>query len=100
MIGAMKASAAEWAERVRAWRESGQGAAEFAAGKDFTDRTLRWWASEFARRERPSVKMARVVRVAETTDVTIVVGDARIGVRRGFDPELLREVVIALAGAR
>ena len=49
MIVAMRASATEWAERVRAWRESGETAAEFAAGKDFTERTLTWWAGELAR---------------------------------------------------
>jgi hypothetical protein len=103
MIAAMRSSAAVWAERVHAWRESGQHAAEFAAGKDFTERTLKWWAGELARRARPKpgVKMARVVAVAKEAEaLAIAAGGATIVLRRGFDAELLRQVVVALAGPR
>jgi hypothetical protein len=34
-----------WADRVRAWRESGQTAAAFSAGRDFAPGTLKVWAS-------------------------------------------------------
>lgn len=99
-----KARAAEWAERVREWRESGQSAAEFAQGRDYSEKSLRWWTGEFKRRAHPTptVKMARVVRRGAVGEVgmTIAVGAASIGVRRGFDPELLRQVVQALTSAR
>jgi len=104
---AVKATAAEWTERVRAWRERGQSAAEFAAGKGYTEKLLRWWGSELARRERhkPRVKLARWVRVptsgvAASTPLTIAIGAARIEVRAGFDRALLRDVVDALGGSR
>lgn len=99
----VKATAAEWAERVRAWRESGQSAPEFAEGKGYSEKLLRWWGSELARRERqkPRVQMARVVRVPPASvPLTVAIGAARIEVRAGFDRALLRDVVDALRGAR
>ena len=82
----VKATAAEWAERVRAWRESGQSAPEFAEGKGYSETLLRWWGSELARRERPKprVGLARVVRAAPASvPLTDVVEDDRVvGVER------------------
>ncbi len=40
-----------WAERVRAWRESGQTAAAFSAGRGFAAGTLKIWASRLHRAE-------------------------------------------------
>ena len=99
----VKATAAEWAERVRAWRETGQEAAVFAGGKGYSAKRLRWWCSELARRERrkPSVRLARLVRVAPpSVPVIIAIGGARIEVRAGFDRAVLRDVVSAIGGAR
>jgi hypothetical protein len=98
-----RTTAREWAERVRAWREGGQDAAAFAAGKGYSAKLLRWWRSELARRERrkPGVKLARVVPVAPaSTSLTVAVGAARIEVRAGFDRGLLRDVLDALGGGR
>ena len=51
MLRYMRTRAAEWSERVRAWRESGQSAEEFAkAGAGYRPTTLRWWASDPPRR--------------------------------------------------
>lgn len=109
----MKVRAEQWDERVRAWRASGQSAEAFCADKDFTAKMLRWWAGEFARRTRarraskPSVALARVMRPGdeppEMTDepsVAVVVGRYQVAVRRGFDEELLRDVVRVLAEVR
>ncbi len=106
----MKTTAAVWSERVRAWRASGLSAMDFARPEGYRPTTLSWWASELKRRERVKasaplkVAMARVrvVRVRPEGDETlsVVVGAARIAVRRGFDAELLREVVAALGAAR
>jgi hypothetical protein len=100
----MRTKAKEWAERVRAWRESGQTAAEFAAEKGFTERTLRWWSGEFERRSRRSttpIPIARVVRTTpDSTPVVVTIGAVRLEVRAGFDRALLREIVDALGGTR
>ena len=113
MLRCMRTRAAEWSERVRAWRESGQSAEEFAkAGAGYRPTTLRWWASELARRSspsktrrrrsRPTVTMARVVRRAKQVEgaIAIRVGSAVIAVHRGFDAQLLRDVVSALGSGR
>ena len=104
MLARMKSSAAQWGERVRAWEASGQSAEEFARGKQFTGKMLRWWRGEFERRRRgPSparVAMARVVRPGEVVvgdePIAIVVGRFRVEVIRGFDEALLRDVLRVL----
>lgn len=99
----MRTRAAEWSERVQAWRESGQTAPAFAEGKGYSASLLRWWGSELARRSGPSrpVRVARVVRgPARETLLTVCVGAARVEVRPGFDRALLRELVDALGAAR
>jgi hypothetical protein len=110
----MTGVAARWTERVRDWRASGKTAEEFASGFDFEASTLRYWASrlktEAAATAKTVPKMVRVVRrrldsraraspTAEPT-VEVIIGPARIVVRRGFDAELLRQVAAALGGSR
>jgi|SRR5579884_65799 len=103
-----------WAERVAAWRSSGLSAPAFCAGKDFTASGLRYWSSRLRRAAptaRTDVRIARVVSnsIATTnaadndTAITIELGVARVGVRRGFDaPTLLRllEVLRDLGATR
>ena len=100
----MHEAAAEWTERVRAWRESGLSADDFAKREGHRPKTLTWWASELARRSRPKPKVAmarvRVIRGDRDEGLAVHVGPARIAVRRGFDAELLRQVVGALGGER
>ena len=115
MIG----TAEKWAERVREWRASGKTAEEYASGFDFEPSTLRYWASRLkseatAAKQTPAPTLVRVVRrrrpasqrrLADTPGrepapepaMEVVVGAARIVVRRGFDAELLRQVAAALA---
>src|ERR1035438_3775916 len=98
----VKATAAEWTERVRAWRESGQSAPEFAEGKGYSEKLLRWWGSELARRERqkPRVQFARVVRAPPASvPLTVAIGAARIEVSAGFDRAPLRDMTDELCRA-
>jgi hypothetical protein len=99
----------KWAERVAGWRASGQTAPVFCKGKDFSAGGLRYWASKLGKAEqggtRAEVRLARVVRgarpgVVAETPILIEVGDARLGVRRGFDPATLRAVLDVLGGGR
>ena len=39
-------SATEWAERVRAWRASGEAAEDYAAPRGWNPRTLLWWSRQ------------------------------------------------------
>lgn len=104
----------KWSARVAEWRGSGQTPEKFAEGKEFKSSTLVWWASHLRRSsagavagqqgEAPRVRMARVIRrtagARSESGVTITLGPARIEVTRGFDADLLRQVVGALGGER
>jgi hypothetical protein len=111
-------SAARWGELVSAWEASGLSADAFASEHGVAESTLRWWKTELARRARneprrqppraaSAVALARVVRPGEGSapselggGVAVLAGGARIVVAPGFDGQLLREVVRALAEAR
>jgi hypothetical protein len=101
----------KWSERVREWKSSGRTAKEFAEGRDFKASTLVYWASCLrtgiggaprGKKREARVRMMRVVPSAVRTDDSIVVaiGGARVAVRAGFDPSLLRQVVQALGDRR
>jgi hypothetical protein len=106
----MTETESKWAERVAGWQASGQTAPAFCKGKEFTPSGLRYWASRLRRSEPASradgVRLARVVRAAPRsapmaeTPILIEVGNARLGVRRGFDAEALRAVLDLLGGGR
>ena len=112
----MRTRAAEWAERLAAWRDSGLSAEAFAKAGGYRPKTLQWWASEFRRRASPAktrqpraeatMPMARVLRrpapsaVGVDEALAIRVDGAVIAVRRGFDPQLLREIIAALGSGR
>ena len=98
-----------WAERVRAWRSSGKPASAFANEQGLTLSALRYWAARLARKPAAPAMVRLIAKssVAEqaaeptpTTDLVVQVGPAQVRLSRGFDPELLREVVRALGGAR
>jgi hypothetical protein len=97
----------KWTERVREWKASGQTAKEYAEGREFKASTLVYGASCLrtgigggprVKKREPRVRMVRVVPSAVRVDDTIVVaiGTARVAVRAGFDPALLRQVVKTL----
>jgi len=110
----MTSTQAKWAERVREWRASGKTAEEFAAAFEFEASTLRYWASRLkTEAEKTTPTIAHVVRrrtgsstraastgAAPASEVEVVIGAARIVVRRGFDTELLRQVAAALGSGR
>jgi hypothetical protein len=112
----MRLRADRWAELVSAWEASGQTAQAFAATQGIAESSLRWWKTELLRRARRRaprrspgphgrggtrpVTLARVVRedeVVPTATIEVQLAGARLSVGRGFDAELLREVVRALS---
>jgi hypothetical protein len=83
---------------VRRWRASGRSARAFAESEGIQPGTLRWWSSEL-RRESKFVDATSLVTATADASLVLEIGGARIRVSRGFDAELLREVLAAL-GAR
>lgn len=115
--------ASEWAERVEAWRSSGKSAGDYCSGRDYSAKTLQWWASRLRRKKvqaaaqvsevsvaaaRPAtsdvatVRMARVVRGLASTSASAVVvqfGSARVEISSGVDRATLALVFEALGVA-
>lgn len=108
----------KWLERIRLWKASGQTAEAFAVGQPFKASTLKWRAAELRRAAEGgkrygkgqavngSIRLARVVSRARDRaptqggGVVVEVSGARISLSRGFDAELLTEVVRALGAVR
>jgi hypothetical protein len=91
----------KWAERVRAWRASGQDASAFASGKGYEASTLRWWSSRLGQEALRIVPVVgRASSLEARGDVVVEVGGARVRVTSGFDGALLAQVVRALGGTR
>ncbi len=108
-----------WAKRVAEWKSSGLTSRAFCQGKDFTPGGLRHMAHRLGgseRRGRPSVRIARVVRLSgerpsrvetpqrpEVPAVVVEFGMARVLVKPGADRATLAtvvEVLTATVGAR
>ncbi len=102
--------AAEWEERLAAWKASGEPAKEFAARHGWNPRTMVWWKSHLERKrssppakKRRRARFARVVErgsdslVGATAPLELVLASGctlRFG--RGSDLELVRAVVAVL----
>ena len=100
-----------WAERLRAWRASGQSAAAFARDKDYSSAALRYWERRLKGpdmmvepvKRSESLIMARVLRPGDSLEqasspINIWVRNVRVEVRAGVDLQLLGKVVATLRG--
>ena len=92
----------KWLSYVTAWRASGLTSTAFCAGKGLSVSTLRYWAKRArdAGQAPADVRIAKVVAAApsdEDSAIVLEVGQVRIAVRRGFDREVLRDVLTTLA---
>jgi transposase len=100
-----KASAAQWAERVERWQQSGLTAEHFGRREGFAPQQLRWWKWSLQKRaaagEGASVTSFLPVRVvaaptAAPSAVEIVLGNGRrVRVLGPVDPDLLAAVIEA-----
>ena len=91
---------AEQRTEVEAWRASGLAMAKFARVRGYSRSSLEKWAR--ALREEQSGEELKFVRLEvahRCAPLVLEIGAARIRLERGFDAELLRELVEAL-GAR
>lgn len=116
----MRKPKVDWKSRVAAWQASGKTAGEFGRERGWNVGSLQAWAWRLsATTERTSAagsnratsgeaeavmpRMALVTATATSTPpraMVVEVHGARLVVERGFDAELLREVVRALGGKR
>jgi hypothetical protein len=94
---------AQWADRVRRWRASGQSAAAFAALEGVKPTTLQWWSSQLkmAALVPGFIEVVQPVALPSPTDGLVEVilsNDVRIRVSGQFDLAVLRRAVAALGG--
>ena len=92
----------EQQREVAAWRASGLSAAAFSARRGYSPKSLFRWAS--TTEALAVTKPAEFVRLeiaprAAAAEIVVEVGAARVRVGRGFDPDLLRDVVATLTAA-
>jgi len=93
---------AVWSERIQAYQASGQTMKAWCAEQNLTVHQLKYWLYK-AQRKGPAAstttfRPVTVLRPSTVPDsLHIQIGVARIEVRSGFEPELLRDVVVALS---
>ena len=100
------ARAAEWAERVKAWRRSGLTSEQYAARHELSARSLLWWSSHLRRHAAGAesdgrrFRLARVVRRAEpsvaSNAVVIELHGARVLGGAGAEPATVMMAIAAL----
>lgn len=98
----------QWATRVAEYRVSGLTLKAWCAAQDCKVDQLKYWlyktkkhASSASFASAPAARFLplSVVGKAESAPLVLCIGPAKIELHAGFDPELLREVVRALAEA-
>lgn len=82
---------------VEAWRSSGKSAGAFASGRGYSASSLIRWGEQTPKQSFLRLEVAPSVSAAAASTLVVEVGAASIRVEPGFDPELLRSVVAALA---
>lgn len=90
-----------WSERITAYQASGQTMKAWCGEQNLTVLQLKYWLYKAQRQTQAcSTTTFHPVTVASPSGITeclhVQVGVARIEVRPGFEPELLRDVVAAL----
>jgi hypothetical protein len=91
-----------WAERIAAYQKSGQTMTAWCTEQGLKVHQLKYWKYKGMERKKTKSTAAtfRPVAIAnsksEDDSLWIQVGSARIAVRPGFEPQLLRDVVAAL----
>ncbi|WP_240421291.1 IS66 family insertion sequence element accessory protein TnpA [Paenibacillus periandrae] len=90
-----------WTKRIIAYQTSGQTMKAWCAEQELTVHQLKYWLYKDQKQTQAgSATTFRPVAVARQSPTTeslqIQVGVARIDVRLGFEPGLLRDVVAAL----
>jgi hypothetical protein len=89
-----------WTKRITAYQTSGQTMKAWCAEQELTVHQLKYWLYKDQKQTQTGTTTFRPVTVnrhsAPTKALQIQVGMARIEVRPGFEPGLLRDVVAAL----
>lgn len=89
-------------KRIKAYRASGQTMRAWCGENDVTVHQLKYWLCKLRKQgaragSSPAFRAVTVTdQSAETQLLWVQIGAARIAVHPGFEPKLLRDVVVAL----
>jgi len=85
-----------WSDRLKEWKESGIGLETWCKQHNYTYYKVRYWKRKlFPSRLRESFLEIKDEN-SESNPVLLCVGDIQIRVERGFNPDLLRQVLQTL----
>ena len=90
-----------WQKQVETWRASGLAQAEYCRRNHLKVHSLLYWRKKFPRHDRHPVpfvqiKMPEKFQLPQTTAIKIAVGDCRVEVSPGFDPDTLKQIIHTL----
>jgi len=89
----------QWATRVAEFQASGQSVSAWCAEQQVKPHQLRYWLKKHSQAvgNVPTQWLSLNLRDLANPPLVIRIGQATVEVRPGFDPDLLRDVVRALA---
>jgi hypothetical protein len=93
-----------WNERIASYKASGKTMKAWCAEQDQSVEALKYWIYKSRKQEQGQpaktattfCSVTLVDQVVEKETLWVQMGAVRIGIRAGFEPKLLREVVAAL----
>ena len=95
----------EWLELVTQYEITGQSVRGWCQEQDIPEHKMRYWLRKFREPTTPpGPSESRFIAIASqqhlnaTSGVTVRVGSVSIEVQRGFDPQVLIDVVQSLTG--
>ena len=87
-----------WSGVLTNWKESGIGLGRWCKENDYPHYQARYWRRKLFPTKQKKTFLEMQEHTPEEKEMYLCIGRTRIQVERGFDPELLREVVSALGG--
>lgn len=80
-----------WRQHIEAWKVSGQSQAEYCEEQKIKKSTLGYWRSQLLKRKR-FVEIP--LKIESQSPIDIIIKDTiKLQVRKGFDPDLLIQIV-------
>ena len=83
-----------WQEHIDAWQTSGQSQTEYCMQQEIKESTFRYWQTKLSRKE---CFIEIPVKLESESTINIIIKDTvKLQVQKGFDPNLLIQVVKTL----
>lgn len=87
----------QWSEKIAAWRESGLSVAAWCRQNNEGYHRFLYWRNRLRQKAMPSGRFVELT--VETSSLAVECNGVTLHIERGFDRELLREVLSVLKAA-